>query len=640
MDASVFRPDVSEEYMRTPSFSKIEYDADQLKDYKEMARAKVDLLLDHFEGMRIKEKDVERIKQHALHVLEECGMAGFTFFISESLVYQLEGIANTLADIPGCEAKARALSKSLPVLRKAFRKAACDLHACGQLARAPYISSKSNQLFEVLDGLFERHRDTPQYKGIVFVEQCALTYPLAHLINHHFPHGTASALSGVGTMSSSYRSHVLDLFKKGQVKVLVCTAAVEEGLDVADCQFVIRYSRVRTTKSHIQGAGRARHAGAEIMYFENDPEQEEANASKMVQCAQDDSCNQSEESRAIQSQAVKLHGFYPYRPSGAGGGLVTIFNCVEIFQEYCAKALGQSINLEEFNLCEYQQEVVCDAPLKTRKRLIKVHYPCPKGYVTVTLEDVSAHWKDIKVDSVAGTRKLKPLELEKRRFIYTVIVQMHTEGHLTVFNQPNAIAETQAAVKGKVRPGELRLHDTFASDSLDSSGPSHHPSPTRVSTPQQVAPSATAGYGECGSVRTTMPSQIPLLSEPQSIESVRQRLLHFEAEGDVSSALSTPSTLPTPTRESASPYTTSPAASVGMSPPSVLLACDASSARKEHDWGDSFPSHDGQGNTEHRRECRNCGKLARVKKISNKKAVAEPLPGVSEFCDGLLEYEI
>ena len=67
------------------------------------------------------------------------------------------------------------------------------------------------------------------------------------------------AISGVGTMSSSQRSKILERFKRGGERVLVATVALEEGLDVSDCQFVVRYSRFHVPKSHIQGAGRARH---------------------------------------------------------------------------------------------------------------------------------------------------------------------------------------------------------------------------------------------------------------------------------------------------------------------------------------------------------------------------------------------
>jgi ERCC4-related helicase len=62
------------------------------------------------------------------------------------------------------------------------------------------------------------------------------------------------------------------------VRILVSTNALEEGIDVSDCEFVVRYNRFSTTKSHIQGAGRARFEGAKVFYFENDPDMEQEKA--------------------------------------------------------------------------------------------------------------------------------------------------------------------------------------------------------------------------------------------------------------------------------------------------------------------------------------------------------------------------
>lgn len=45
----------------------------------------------------------------------------------------------------------------------------------------------------------------------------------------------------------------MDAFRAGESPILVSTNALEEGIDVPDCSFVIRFDAFNTTKSHIQG---------------------------------------------------------------------------------------------------------------------------------------------------------------------------------------------------------------------------------------------------------------------------------------------------------------------------------------------------------------------------------------------------
>ena len=71
-------------------------------------------------------------------------------------------------------------------------------------------------------------------------------------------------------MSGSSRTQNLDEFRNAQeFSILVATDVAEEGLDIADCNWVIRFSKFDTTKSHIQGSGRSRTEGSTIFYFEN-----------------------------------------------------------------------------------------------------------------------------------------------------------------------------------------------------------------------------------------------------------------------------------------------------------------------------------------------------------------------------------
>jgi endoribonuclease Dicer len=486
MDSQIFAPEVPVEYCGTPTFHTVAYLPDALENYQELASDKVDVLLSSFEGEPIQVKDRKKIVNHAAHVLVEGGMSAFLFYLGESVAYQLQGIAQNLAEMSdenakACRHKANELCKILPELRRRLKEGARGLQEDGQLTSAPFVSAKARRLLELVEDNLKRHASQAQYKGIVFVEQVALSFPLAYLLNQHFERPDcvgaacgvrADVISGVGTMSSSQRSAVLERFKKGEVRILVATAAIEEGLDVSDCQFVVRYSHFNVPKSHIQGTGRARHRKAEIYYFENSPDAECFKAAEMKLVAQDPSLALCEADRTqlARESLRSIEGFYPFG-QGSDGGVVNIYNCVQIFTEYCSKVMGQGLNLRQSKIEVYRTEKVRAFPLEEREYLALVRYPSPDGYQEVSFEDVGAHWGDRAVmDVLMPGRALESMaDKERHRFLYTVVVRMRLAGYLTDANQPSprAIVDTKAAVAAISAPDEFNILDRFAPDALD-----------------------------------------------------------------------------------------------------------------------------------------------------------------------------
>ena len=59
---------------------------------------------------------------------------------------------------------------------------------------------------------------------------------------HHWVTGATflAPVSGQSSMTEKEREKNLGKFRSGDVRVLVSTAALEEGIDVPNCQFVVR----------------------------------------------------------------------------------------------------------------------------------------------------------------------------------------------------------------------------------------------------------------------------------------------------------------------------------------------------------------------------------------------------------------
>lgn len=475
LQSTIFSPDVSG-FNHNVTYHKIDYPRDSINGHEELVSRKVEELASTFED--ITRVEFDKATKHALHVGSECGMAGFMFFLGEALTYQLEVRANMLkaqADRSrgGFEhsfaAKARELSVKLPQLRESYRQAAETLRNDGQLTNVPMVSGKCRTLLDLLTHRFVAHADDPQYKGLIFVQQVALGPPLAEMINQHFAtmplsNVRALAISGVGSMSDAVRTARLAAFERGEVQILVCTNAIEQGTDVQDCEFVVRYSKFDTTKSHVQGSGRARKNNAEIFYFENDPVHETEAAQQLRALARDASVGLSPVEQLSRIELHEVPGFYPYQPNGASGATVNLHNCAQIFHEYCSKVLSQSLNLQE--LYHYQVDVIRNHAPEKREVLCAVHCPTPEGYRTVSLKDVETHWGDVTREQVMGSSGASKSrkEFDKSRFLYTVVVRMYEDGYLDAQLEASAraLAGTRAAVDAQKLPDQVTLGDAFA----------------------------------------------------------------------------------------------------------------------------------------------------------------------------------
>ncbi|KAL8578668.1 hypothetical protein ACOMHN_007126 [Nucella lapillus] len=68
-----------------------------------------------------------------------------------------------------------------------------------------------------------------------------------------------------GGMTQSDQEGVIEKFRAGDVKLLVCTTVGQEGMDIPDCNLVIRYNHVGNEVGTVQTRGRCRKAGGMSM---------------------------------------------------------------------------------------------------------------------------------------------------------------------------------------------------------------------------------------------------------------------------------------------------------------------------------------------------------------------------------------
>lgn len=134
------------------------------------------------------------------------------------------------------------------------------------------LSHKVRQLHTFLAHHYERPSD---YRCIVFVEQRSTAYLLHQLfevIGGCHLHG--GLLMGAGNsrlddVQSTFRNQVVTLikFRKGELNCLFATSVAEEGLDIPDCNLVVRFDVCKTMIQYVQSRGRARHKNSKFLHM-------------------------------------------------------------------------------------------------------------------------------------------------------------------------------------------------------------------------------------------------------------------------------------------------------------------------------------------------------------------------------------
>ena len=287
LQANVFCPAVPPEFAAGApgigeKFERVSFAADPLPTgANAWVMERIESIVGAFEGFAgIPVRDVKKAVRSAVTVLEELGSDALCCALRDSVIRQLETAAEQFAAVQGRSEVSERTSAGLGALSIELASVADALAADPHLRDlAPKTSRKAQCLLKLVGDLFCDNAADDSFRGIIFVDRIALTMPLARLLDAGLEADpwqlrgmNVRAISGVGSMSAPEREAAMAAFHAGRSRAVVCTAALEEGVDVSDCAFVVRFSGFDTTKSHIQGSGRARRPGAKVYYFENDPD--------------------------------------------------------------------------------------------------------------------------------------------------------------------------------------------------------------------------------------------------------------------------------------------------------------------------------------------------------------------------------
>ncbi|KAF9629681.1 Ribonuclease III [Lasiodiplodia theobromae] len=163
-----------------------------------------------------------------------------------------------------------ALDEEVARLREAAKMVSSHMFGEPQL-NLTCLSSKVLELHSWLFRYFER---PTKARCIVFVERRD-TARLLHRVfssigGQHLKSGMIVGSTGKGNdLNITFRDQVMTLlkFKKGELNCLFATSVAEEGLDVPDCNLVVRFDLYKTMIQYVQSRGRARHKNSRYLHM-------------------------------------------------------------------------------------------------------------------------------------------------------------------------------------------------------------------------------------------------------------------------------------------------------------------------------------------------------------------------------------
>ncbi|XP_067994854.1 interferon-induced helicase C domain-containing protein 1 isoform X2 [Melanerpes formicivorus] len=137
-----------------------------------------------------------------------------------------------------------------------------------ELARNPEYENE--KLIKLRNTLMEEFTKTEEPRGIIFTKTRLSAFALFQWIkdNPKFEEVGIKAHYLIGAGHNSETKHmtqnaqrdVIDKFRSGNVNLLIATTVAEEGLDIKECNIVIRYGLVTNEIAMMQARGRARAA--------------------------------------------------------------------------------------------------------------------------------------------------------------------------------------------------------------------------------------------------------------------------------------------------------------------------------------------------------------------------------------------
>ncbi|KAK8945029.1 hypothetical protein KSP39_PZI007693 [Platanthera zijinensis] len=139
-----------------------------------------------------------------------------------------------------------------------------------EIIGAAVADGKVTPKVQALIKILLKYQQTEDFRAIIFVERvvAALVLPKVLLELPSLSFIRCASLIGHNNnqeMRTSQMQDTIAKFRDGRITLLVATSVAEEGLDIRQCNVVIRFDLAKTVLAYIQSRGRARKPGSDYI---------------------------------------------------------------------------------------------------------------------------------------------------------------------------------------------------------------------------------------------------------------------------------------------------------------------------------------------------------------------------------------
>lgn len=397
--------------------------------HQKLSERLCDFIWKQLEQHQVTHKDVTSFVKQLAVVLTEVGRDAFIYAVKHGIIAQTECKVDNYDKFQDTQALCAEMQDQLKLLRECLPGIFEQVEADKELCECKPYSKKVAVLTDLITKSFAANVDNAQYCGIVLVKEVAIAGPLAHVLRQQL--GTrpkVAAVTGTQSMEEAKRNAALDSFEMGRSQLLVATECAEQGIDIPACAFVIRFSKFGTSKSHKQGAGRARQPHAMIFYFENDAALESVFSAQMDQVAASSKHGVPKEQLHQEAKAMAARGQW-HAPGRHPYVIPTTHvevnhqNAPNTFREYVDKTSRGKAKLQELF-----------SPGDGSSMDDSLCVPGPGGGFRIAGYELQRFFDSDTPDQITS----------KALFVYTAVLVLHSRHWLTENNQatPEAIRDT------------------------------------------------------------------------------------------------------------------------------------------------------------------------------------------------------